>query len=785
MELEHGKDFKTIFLDEPVKCFYASKIFWQNIDILEVEDKRKNGRIDRYNSALDDPEEVARMYVEQRYKDDMKEYEYYRDCTSVRSSMSKMPFSCASNEEEDFDEENIWCEPQSEDDYPSKKPVKIKVEDVIPMVKKKTVKAQMNKMVICCPVCHKIHLIEDFLVVKPEGKEAVESLRKRYGESWYSLCEISSSNVPLYNYLESIKYDKNGTLADGVYSFNGVRRHTYYGEEGKSKIYFSPKLICPECGCAINDYDSQHLSIFYKYDSDNTRLAALTIFNDEKKVAAVGLYRTYYINVDAMKISREEFRMRITFNTETGQSYFVGPKKTNGRKLSGWRYFWLMCITYRSSDYPPYIVSALFKNDCLKKEVFRALVKKFKGKKDQFKDFPTTFLPKDNKEYNWIDCIDFSKIPLSCITLYNRFHSLDSKQLLALSNRGGYMGNPTYSMKHLFAHVDKDASIQEILDTIIKNLHIPNSKVIRKKLSENLQSGCYLLGFLRFGFKDINIIQRFMDLKDSNKEYMLIQDPLDRADIKVFVKDMIARKGESKTFDSIFAIEGRESCARYLLDTARMYIKFKDADMLIKEYYRDNLYKIHQRMVKDYTKIRYANAEIKYSKAAESLNMTFDDGFEFVLAKDTNELVKIGQVMGICVGGYRDSALRGGCIIVAMKQNGKYVGCIELSHDMRILRQAKALYNNLLQERKAEVLKEWVETLNLNTDGCLDYQHIKNGDIKYDENTIYDKNYDYHHYELDDEGNVYDRNHRIVENNNDDVDDDGEDPFEFDDLPFL
>ena len=79
-------------------------------------------------------------------------------------------------------------------------------------------------------------------------------------------------------------------------------------------------------------------------------------------------------------------------------------------------------------------------------------------------------------------------------------------------------------------------------------------------------------------------------------------------------------------------------------------------------------------------------------------------------------------------------------------QNNKYVGCIELSGDGKRLKQAKAKYNNLLQEYKAVSLKKWIESKEIDGTNCYDYRHIIEDNISFDENEIYQSSHNYANY---------------------------------------
>ena len=91
---------------------------------------------------------------------------------------------------------------------------------------------------------------------------------------------------------------------------------------------------------------------------------------------------------------------------------------------------------------------------------------------------------------------------------------------------------------------------------------------------------------------------------------------------------------------------------------------------------------------------------------------------------DTNELIVIGQEMKICVGTYRDQVLSKRSIVVSMKQDDKYVGCIELGNDF-CLRQIKGKRNSYLIGNAGKAAIKWVKKSGIQQyQNHPDYTHI-------------------------------------------------------------
>ena len=695
LEMEHGKNYDTYFFDSQVKCFYARKLYWKHIDGFNLESKDGIRLADTF---LIDDDEVYRYYEKNR--------------------------------------ENAY--PKEETNF-----------------EKTKIKVEFFKYAVCCPCCHKVHRIEDFLTIKDNRKDAIKEIEERCGKDWYCLFDYES-NIIKEEYFEGKSTDTSAkpfTLYTGCEKYNGKCN------------YFIPNLTCPECGADIRDYEFEVLDIFNKIH--NAKPRAFTIFKDKNKIALSILYRSYYINPEAFKIAIEDFRVRLTFNTVTGNTYFIGPKKLNGKKMSGWYYYSLLNVTYRYHYGMPKIVDNIINSGIVKKKLLFALMEKNGHTIERFNELPK--IKKEAAGYDLIDDeivpyydnleledeISYESIPLTFLTLYNRLPNFSCKHLMQLLIKADSSSN--YYMKDLFKNIKRDTVDIEALMTLCKNIKMPTTKKTKKMISEDIGIVRDMMVIRYFGFKDINVIYNYLSLPDKVRNdfanYYSYTTP-EKKNLKVFIKDMIKHKGEPKTLKTLFS---DDYFSHYLYDSAKMYSDFKNQGMVIKEYFTDNIKKIHDRLSLDYPKIQYANVNIPYKESAKRYNMMVN-GFTFNLAKDTNELIKIGQDLKICVGGYREQAINSTSIIISMKDDkDNYVGCIELTKDFRRLVQAKAVCNNLLQEHKAEALREWVQTFDIDASNCYDYEHILNNQIEYDESNVYSRSYDYHNLELDEEGNVKNR----------------------------
>ena len=211
------------------------------------------------------------------------------------------------------------------------------------------------------------------------------------------------------------------------------------------------------------------------------------------------------------------------------------------------------------------------------------------------------------------------------------------------------------------------------------------------------------------------------------------------------IKQIIKIRGE-KNFvnDFIKNVETNEIFLSYFLDTLRMLTtmnKILDESQMLARNGR-SLFKVHFKEFHDEVSVvsqslQYRNISLEelYTEDNVSLNDTImlpekssEDTFTFQLVKDTNEMIVIGQELGICVGtAYRSSAINKYCVIAGIQNKGKYVGCIELDNSCKTVRQVKGYHNCYLHGNTAKAMKNWVESHKLLID-TGDYQKMKFSD---------------------------------------------------------
>ena len=290
---------------------------------------------------------------------------------------------------------------------------------------------------------------------------------------------------------------------------------------------------------------------------------------------------------------------------------------------------------------------------------------------------------------------------------------------------------------------------QTYLYEMIDKCKLPKTKAFWKLYLEKPQVMNEIMFFQKCGFKNND---NMLSLINGGKFYMFNYqycgnkaNEIRLRTVSQIIKKMLKVTPENQVVKKINSLEEYN---RYEFeDMLRMY---EDLKRVKKEYlkmidWHGTLMDIHDDLSKLTTKLQYENQEIPYDKEDYDLVEQIGD-FSFNLANDTNQLVEIGQKMGICVGGYRSVALSGTSKIIHVKQNDKYVGCIELSKS-HSLRQAKAKYNNMMTGELAEALKKWVVKKKIqNPEDCSDYRRL---------GEELNSHHDYHQYEIDEEGNVF------------------------------
>ena len=134
---------------------------------------------------------------------------------------------------------------------------------------------------------------------------------------------------------------------------------------------------------------------------------------------------------------------------------------------------------------------------------------------------------------------------------------------------------------------------------------------------------------------------------------------------------------------------------------------------------RLRLMEIHDIVCGDARKLNDNAYEYEYSQNLQDRFNRTVDGYDFSLATDSLQLVEVGTEMGICVGSYGKRVADKQCIIVTMRKDDKYVGCIEINSDGST-NQVKAIRNNSLEGMELQAFRMYTKLAKLNTRMCCD-----------------------------------------------------------------
>lgn len=153
------------------------------------------------------------------------------------------------------------------------------------------------------------------------------------------------------------------------------------------------------------------------------------------------------------------------------------------------------------------------------------------------------------------------------------------------------------------------------------------------------------------------------------------------------------------------------SDAFYAIKNIRSYEGYENYEVDL----RMDLKTLHDTVVSDQRKIKTKNKVFSYEEKQLEVNGTFN-GLHFALAKDSYELIDVGAIMHICVGGYGQRAYDHSCyIVVARNDDNEPIVCIEVDEHFMKLNQTKLKYNAHPKEdsQEYEAILQWCSHANM------------------------------------------------------------------------
>lgn len=560
-----------------------------------------------------------------------------------------------------------------------------------------------SRLKILCPHCFHFSFIGDCLSPKEEEKATINKLVETFGEKYWKAICYKLSNITL-------------TLDVGEPKVLGL-----------PNVFEDGKAICPCCSrdLSVELFGNANKERILTNLNTDTYYENATVFEDKEKLVLSQYFRSYGVNNSQTKAFLKHFRVRYTLKTDSGMSY-IPIVKGGGDSFPKH----MFNLTFGNPHVQGYsiedraavlhIFKALAKRKCPSKELQDDWLK---GAEDNLRLVPATFLMQITCILNRLPCLtfqqawDIAKMPIYDVT------------------RSRFLGKTK--------HTD---NYNTVINQILKNCGVKNCKSTKKLLSQNFN---LLVGFWLFshlGFKDINLIKRFVDTLGNRSGMSFSNYMWGYKNASILIKKLIALKGEPAIIKLI-----EQDSSQEFMDVARMYCRIMEQDpsMIKEDYLRKSVSEMHAILIDISNQLKYKNMPIPLIESENVFDQDIMD-LEFRRAKDTHELISVGQLMRICVGGYRDEVISRYSIIVVARERDKPVICIELRQDGKKYRlaQAKSFGNQKVQGYHAIALKQWIKNVgSIETEQCSDYKHIIDNQID-KETASQDGGLDYHQLEL-------------------------------------
>lgn len=484
----------------------------------------------------------------------------------------------------------------------------------------------------------------------------------------------------------------------------------------------SMKEQCPYCGQNFN------LRTCDTVKDHNTYVSRIRISEDGDKISLAITQKTVLINPLSGCFICKNFGYRYVFNCRTGQAYAL-PYWCNGKKKQASEH--IQCITY--SSFIRCLVEVPYK---AVKELARQIFIK-QNYPEKLKDYMAAIRRKD---------IHYK---IGFLALCNRFPMLTVKECTDLF---AFSDAFCCGINKVFSKIKPDCPREMFISNL--NIGLKKCKTVKKLLSKDISTVYFMDLFFKLGCEDTNLLENFVGKFDMNKYYDMIFSTDSYGDyrlstIKKMTKELIKLKGEPWVVAQLIKYS-----ALIYLDAVMMFKRLKDRGVLTQHALRGCIQEIHDRLSTDINKLRYANVILDYPDEMKNRYNRTVNGLDFVLARETDELIRVGQRMGICVGGYYDKVADHITTIVVAYKDDLPVICIEITRNGQ-MKQVSTFYNHLVQGSYAYALKEWVAQCQVKTCFCSQYEHIERNQIIDDAEVAPLNCHDFHTLEIDEDGNVF------------------------------
>jgi hypothetical protein len=513
-----------------------------------------------------------------------------------------------------------------------------------------------------------------------------------------------SKEILYYEVIKTKAHDPKFTKIYCTCGYTGTAEQI--GENTDASFYSHSDLLpiyaCPSCHCEpeiiIPKWMSEAKPVIEYVDIFDHR-------NKENRKQTISLnwaITSYFFNKESEKLAAKNERYRLTVNIETGMAYLFTPdKKLKIRNIT----YGFMSMSIRKQ---------LFTFSHNTSEIHEKVIKKFidlllEARNIQYKSYHeiTHSYNKEKANFNLIwNVLPYIRFPqLQNIPAYN--WSMIPKRLRKKLNN----------------------TSQSAVDVYQALIGIGSKKI--RELDEEYECMSLLVFWSLFIKKQDNFI-KLVHAFSNTDEYIDPNNIFENTfygqvgiDAMKFVYHL--HRDENTFVRSLLKLEdsARIHCVfellHYIKDIKNMYDALHARIDNYEIKYKNDLEEYHQKLSRDYARIKDEETDIIYSKNELSLYENKINEYRFELAKTNHELVDVGSKMSICVGSYAERAIERKTTIVFMKKDEVEI-CIELNKinkKMQII-QAKAKSNGKPNTEQAIIIKKWCKEAGILTKSCHD-----------------------------------------------------------------
>ena len=455
--------------------------------------------------------------------------------------------------------------------------------------------------------------------------------------------------------------------------------------------------VCPNCKQPISRWETMHVNrdkTVEKFVYLHFSYVSLVRVEIRDSTISLGVFRSHYnLWNDTSVFAKSIYYIRYAINVKTGYTYQFG-EATLSNKNGLDRNRSLMNISYRGA------------NLCLQKDALDYLSFAINKKMRLIHGTSVPCLESYNVPLSLDNLIFYVRNPYICPVLYNWIvHKNRYRTCSPLT----YF-SPTYQQREVFVKNDCREPIQQLF----AQSKVPDVKSLKRIVFANPR-GFPLLASISHSFSNVDVIRslyyayadchHYPDEWDSDR-----WTPYIDFSATIF-KTMIKHKGEKNIASKLLKYKKRNmgSHAHITLEEISLYydeLQHCDFDFS-KKYSIDEL---HLYLAASISDQETQNREIEYDGNEMALEMS-DGVFAIALAKNTHELIAVGEAMDICVGSYANAVVSRSCTILILRRLENYtpVGCIELYKGNVV--QVKGLHNMhmLFQSQERDFVENWIK----------------------------------------------------------------------------